>query len=199
MITAPDAAASMMSSSRSHRWRCGSRSRRRRPGEAFGDLVLDRLERPATSDFRMRLSCAAFPSRTCLNTSSRLTVTASRRASASVLSRNARSPARKRPAGRFSTVRTVSRRRDAAVEAKGLDRLAGRRLLGRLAQEVVHRPHPAKVGNRRTSASPCLSVRAEPGRWRPVLYRGSSLDSITVRWRGASELARSSSTSATKG
>ena len=33
-----------------------------------------------------------------------------------------------------------------AVEAQHLDRLAGQRLADPVAQEVVHRPHPAPVG-----------------------------------------------------
>ena len=101
---------------------------------------------PATSAFSTRLSGNGLAFLDALEDVLEADRGGLRRASASVFSRIARSPARWRASRSFSTDAHRLARVGNAVEAEHLDRLAGQRLLDALAQEVVHRPHAAPVG-----------------------------------------------------
>ena len=199
MITAPDAAASITSELRDAA-DAGVEHVQRRPAwcESFAIWSWIASSEPATSAFSTMLSATASPSLHALE---------------DVLEADRRGPApRERlglqpdralarrggaPRGRSTTARTGSPASGHAVEAEHLDRLAGRRLLDAVAQEVVHRAHPAPVraGDERVARP--AACRAGRGRSRPGPRPGSSRDSITVPLAGASGFAFSSSTSAT--
>ena len=100
---------------------------------------------PATSALRTMLSSLISPSWARAKTSSRLTLRAWRRASASVFSRLARSWASWRARRSFSTDLDELAGLADAVEAEHLDRHPGPGRLDAVADEVVHRPHPAPL------------------------------------------------------